>query len=206
MRIGITVRSESDYYFIKKRYIEYFKDFEVIFIYPYNITHACAQCDGFAVIGGADANPKLYSEENYASLNIDDEIDEMDLEVIKYAVLNNKPLIGICRGLQMINIFFSGSLKQNILNHSEGLHKIILVDQFLDFPLIEIVNSYHHQSVKKLGKSLTALYYSLDGEVECFVHQKHPIIAVQFHPEIGLNNAFFQMILMYFKNLFSIYK
>ena len=206
MRLGITVRSGSDYYFIKKRYIEYFKDFEIVFIYPYNITRACAKCEGFAIVGGDDANPNLYQEENYASLNVVDEIDELDLKVINYAVENNKPLIGICRGLQMINIYFEGSLKQNILNHNEGSHKVILVEQFLDFPLIEIVNSFHHQSVKVLGENLKALYYSLDGEVECLVHRKYPIIATQFHPEIDKTSLFYKMFLMYFTNLFSIYK
>ena len=117
MVLGITVRSNLDYYFVKKRYFEYFKDFDIVLIYPYNITHVCALCDGFVVVGGDDANPALYKEENFASLNIVDEIDELDLNVIDYAVKNNKPLFGICRGLQMINIYFEGSLKQNILKH-----------------------------------------------------------------------------------------
>ena len=206
MRLGITVRSNLDYYFVKKRYLEFFKDFEVIFIYPYNITHACALCEGFIVIGGADANPMLYEEENYASHDIVDEIDELDLQVIDYAVKNNLPLFGICRGLQMINIYFEGSLKQHVINHLETEHKVMLVERFLDFPLLEIVNSFHHQSVKKIGKNLIPLYYSIDGEVECFIHKKYPIIALQFHPEMDGKNTFYLMFLMYFKNLFSIYK
>ena len=126
MKLGISVRSNLDYYFIKKRYLECFNDFEVIIIYPYNITYACAHCDGFLIVGGDDANPNLYNEENYASYNVIDEIDELDLKIIDYATKNLKPLFGICRGLQMINIYFKGSLKQNIFNHSEGSHKIIM--------------------------------------------------------------------------------
>lgn len=206
MILGITVRSNLDYYFVKKRYLDFFKDFNVIFIYPYNIAHACARCDGFLIPGGADANPNLYKEENYSSHDIVDEIDELDLKVIEYATLNHKPLMGICRGLQMINIFFGGTLKQHILNHTETIHKVMLVEQFLDFPLLEITNSFHHQAVKLLGSRLKGIYYSIDGEVECFVHEKHPIIAVQFHPEMDMGNEFYLMVLMYFKNLFSIFK
>ncbi len=206
MILGITVRSDLDYYFVKKRYTEYFKDFDIIFIYPYKITHVCAMCDGFAIIGGADANPKLYKEENFQSFDVADEIDELDLKVIDYAIKNMKPLIGICRGLQMINIYFEGTLKQHIFNHIQGSHKIILVEQFLDFSPVEVVNSYHHQSVKLLGKNLKVLYYSLDGEVECLIHKKYPIIALQFHPEMTDNKVFYLMLLIYFKNLFSIYK
>ena len=77
---------------------------------------------------------------------------------------------------------------------------------FLDFPLLEITNSFHHQAVKLLGSRLKGIYYSIDGEVECFVHEKHPIIAVQFHPEMDMGNEFYLMVLMYFKNLFSIFK
>ena len=206
MKLGISVRSNSDSYFVKKRYLDFFKEFEIIFLYPYINTHAYAQCDGFVIIGGDDANPILYGEENYASHGICDEIDRLDFQIIEYAASYNKPLFGICRGLQMINIFFKGTLKQHVLNHDVGSHKIVLVDQFLDFPELEIVNSFHHQSVKKTGENLRVLYYSLDGEIECFIHEKHPFIAVQFHPEMDKNNQFYRMVMEYFKSLLHFYK
>lgn len=208
MKLGISVRRESDYYFIKKRYIEYFSDFEIIFIYPYNnaCAHAYWDIDGFLIIGGADINPIRYNEENYASLGIVDEIDEMDLKIIEYAVTRNKPLFGICRGLQVINVYFKGTLKQHIFNHEDKMHKIILVDDFSSFPLEAVVNSYHHQSVKKLGNNLKVLYYSLDGEVECFIHEYLPIIAVQFHPEMDADDLFYNSIKAYFLSLLKVYK
>lgn len=206
MKIGITVRSNLDYFFVKKRYMDYFQSFEILLIYPYINTRACEECDGFVIIGGDDANPILYDEENYASHNINDEIDELDLRIIDYAVKTNKPLFGICRGLQMINIYFKGTLKQHILNHAEGEHKIILVEEYPLFSSVEIVNTFHHQSVKKLGENLKVLYYSIEGEVECFIHKTYPIIAVQFHPEMDKNNPFYLNLLDYFKNLISIYK
>lgn len=205
MKIGISVRSNDDFYFVKKRYLVYFNDFDIIFIYPYKTRITCALCDGFIIAGGDDVNPKMYGEENYASVNIDDEIDSLDIEIIEYAVHNNKPIFGICRGLQILNIYFGGTLKQHVLNHKIKEHKIILVQEFLDFPQLENVNSFHHQSVKKIGKNLQVLYYSLDGEVECFVHKKFPIIAVQFHPEIEKNSEFSRILLTYFNNLIKLY-
>lgn len=207
MKIGISVRSEYDYYFVKKRYLEYFNEFDIYFIYPYiNIARACEEMDGFVIIGGADFNPKLYDEENYSSHDVNDEIDELDLKIIDYAFKNKKPLFGICRGLQAINIYFKGSLKQHITNHENTNHKIILVDDFLDFPHTENVNSYHHQSVKRLGENLKVLYYSTCGEVECLIHKNFPIIAVQFHPEKDLNNEFYLQLKEYYKALINLYK
>ena len=207
MKLGIGVRSREDYYFVKKRYLEYFSDFEIVFIYPYfNNTRAYKDLDGFLIIGGADINPCLYKEENYASLGVDDEIDRVDLEMIDYAVKNSKPLLGICRGLQVINVYFGGSLKQHVFNHDNNSHKIILVDEFSSFPLEVEVNSFHHQTVKKIGDNLNVLYYSLDGEVECFKHKKLPIIAVQFHPEMDKNNSFYNSIKEYFLLLINCYK
>ena len=207
MKIGISVRSEFDYYFVKKRYLKYFNEFDVCFIYPYiNIARACVDIDGFVIVGGADFNPNKYGEENYSSHGIDDEIDDLDLEIISYATTNKKPIFGICRGLQAINIYFNGTLKQHIVNHENANHKIILVENFLDFPDTENVNSYHHQSVKKLGDDLCVLYYSSCGEVECLIHKTYPIIAVQFHPEMDLNNSFYMFLKEYFKSLINLYK
>ena len=91
-------------------------------------------------------------------------------------------------------------------NHQKIDHKIILVDNFYDFPDAEIVNSYHHQSVLKLGRNLRVLYYSTDGEVECFVHPIFPLVALQFHPELDLENPFYRQFLSYFDILLNSYK
>ena len=126
MKLGIGVRSKEDCYFVKKRYLEYFSDFEIVFIYPYiNIARACVDIDGFVIVGGADFNPNKYGEENYSSHGIDDEIDDLDLKIISYSITNKKPIFGICRGLQAINIYFNGTLKQHIVNHENANHKII---------------------------------------------------------------------------------
>ena len=206
MKIGISVRSKDDCYFVKKRYLNYFSEFDIFFLYPYSSTRVYEEIDGFVIIGGSDINPNLYKEENYASVDIDDEIDALDYKIIDFAVSKKKPILGICRGLQVINVYFGGTLKQHIFNHQKCNHKIILVEDFYEFPASETVNSHHHQSVKKLGKNLSVLYYSSCGEVECFLHKQLPIFAVQFHPEMDLNNYFYNSIKTYFKSLISLYK
>ena len=206
MKLGITVRSEKEFYFVRKNYLEYLKDFEIIFLYPYLNTHAYAQCDGFVVVGGDDVNPKYYNEENIASSTVEEEIDKLDLRVIDYAVKHNKPLLGICRGLQITNVYFGGSLKQDILNHKNDRHKILAVEEFFNFPNTENVNTFHHQSIKKLGNGLKAIYYSPDGEIEFITHEKLPIFATQFHPEKDGESEFSQLILQHFKHLLNIHK
>ena len=206
MKLGMSVRIKEDSYFIKERYLKYFSDYEIVFINPYSNMRAYEECVGFVVIGGADLNPSLYNEENYASTDICDEMDQLDFKIIDYAVKSNKPLFGICRGLQAINVFFKGSLKQHIFNHNDGYHKIVLVEDYLDFPNSDEVNTLHHQSIKKLGDNLKPLYYSLDGEVECLIHETLPIIASQFHPEMNGESSFSQLLLEYFKSLISINK
>lgn len=196
MKIGISARKKEDFYFVKKRYLNYLKDFEVIILYPY--IDICA-CDAYAILGGGDANPKLYKEELSLSFDMDDEIDEFDLKIIDHAIKNKKPLLGICRGIQMINIYFQGTLKQDVLNHSNKNHEIILQKQNKILPSKVIVNSYHHQVINKLGDNLEPLYLSSDNEIEAIVHKKLPILAVQFHPEMDLENDFYQQILSFFK-------
>lgn len=198
-RIGLTVRRENEGFFVRERYLQYFKDYELVILTPYNIDYAC---DAYVILGGNDANPKLYSEENIASLEIDDLIDELDMKVIKHAVDNKKPLFGICRGLQMINIYFGGSLKQHIDNHQNGRHKIYLKGNNNSFLEIEEVNSLHHQTIKKLGENLEVMYTSNDGEIEFIIHKELPIFATQFHPEMEKESAMSIKCLEHFKSLF----
>ena len=198
MKRGITVRKKEDIYFIKERYLKYFRDFEIVFLHPYNIYYAC---DAYAIIGGGDADPELYNEKNLLSRDINKTIDALDMKVLNLAVQNKKPILGICRGLQMINIYFNGSLNQDVFGHSECEHKIFLVNEFKQLKDIEFCNSYHHQTIKKIGNGLQSIYCSYDGETECIIHKTLPIIAVQFHPEMNPESDLSKRILMYFKEL-----
>ena len=146
--------------------------------------------DGLLLAGGADVHPKWYQEEINGSEGMDLDMDVAEFSVMDAFVKTGKPIMGICRGHQFINIYFGGSLYQNIphadLHTGNKTHCIaakpnstlrgIYGDSFS-------VNSTHHQAVKKLGKGLRVTAVSSDNYVEAMEHVSLPIISVQWHPE-----------------------
>lgn len=149
--------------------------------------------DGLLIPGGDDINPALYCEENTDSRNIDDALDTAQLRIIDLFVRAKKPILGICRGHQMLNIYFGGSLIQNLptweVHARHGADAIHLTHASRDCYLTSlygstdfVTNSSHHQAVKKLGSGLVAIQYH-DDVVEAFIHESLPIIALQWHPE-----------------------
>jgi len=149
-------------------------------------------CDAFVVTGGVDLDPMTYKDVNTGlSKDMHPSLDLLDSLVIKYAKTTKKPLLGVCRGLQSINVFLGGTLYQDLaqlgLKHSNipGNHKINTVENdVLKFESEIAVNSYHHQGIKKLATGLKVIGKQTDGIIEAVVHESLPIIAVQWHPEM----------------------
>lgn len=152
--------------------------------------------DGLVLCGGCDIHPKYYGEVIDGSVNIDNDRDEKEFYLFKYFYENKNPILGICRGAQLINIALGGSLYQDISNAKEHtsfvkgvdlVHKIkIIGDNFLFRIYNEefFVNSHHHQAVNQLGEGLDLIAVSHDGKtVETFKHSELPIFGVQWHPE-----------------------
>ncbi len=156
--------------------------------------------DGLLVTGGVDVKPSLYGEERvFGNDSFDYEYDIFDIELIKAFSNLNKPIFGICRGIQIINVAFGGTLYQDIdtfYKNLDGLHKNNLIDNCLSHEVIIeegtflcrllekkkiMVNSYHHQSIKDLSDQLRVVAKAPDGTIEA-VEGKN-IIAVQWHPE-----------------------
>ncbi|MCF7810121.1 gamma-glutamyl-gamma-aminobutyrate hydrolase family protein [bacterium] len=157
--------------------------------------------DGVIITGGPDVDPALYNEENTNSLGVYLERDGFEIELVKSARKMDKALLGVCRGCQIINTAFGGSLYQDIPTSIEGalLHtraesgeetyhqtKLIcnsVLEDIFDSNEIK-TNSSHHQSVKEPGVELTILAKALDGVVEAFqCLDDRCTIAVQWHPE-----------------------
>ena len=149
--------------------------------------------DGLLITGGADIAPHRYGEEICGSVNINEELDAYELALVDAFVKAGKPILGICRGYQLINIYFGGSLIQHIdtadSHRGEG-DAVHTVDSAEDSLLTRLygrhfaVNSSHHQAVKKLGVGLRLTQISdADGVVEGYEHTTLPIIGVQWHPE-----------------------
>ena len=164
--------------------------------------------DGFLFTGGHDVNPNLYGQEktNYCG-EICDTRDQMEAYIFREAVLSqNKPALGICRGIQLFNALLGGSLYQDIptelpstIKHTKGppydvpAHTVRLLHES---PLYKLtgkecleVNSYHHQGINKIAKGLEIMAMADDGLVEAvYMPDRSYVWAVQWHPEFSLKD------------------
>ena len=151
-------------------------------------------CDALLLPGGGDISPCCYGQKNVASVAMDPERDRYEMDLLRRFTEHRKPVLGICRGLQLINVFFGGSLHQDIPGHRsvEGIdrrHAAYTERSFFSEVCGEkcIVNSSHHQSIDRLGEGLKIVQRAPDGTVEAIFHEELPVWAVQWHPE-RLNN------------------
>lgn len=150
-----------------------------------------AACDALLLPGGGDVRPSLYGQECNGSHEPDDARDAGEMRTIARFLAMERPIFGICRGLQVLNIVFGGTLLQDIPGHSRiGPDEDRIHMTHADDPLLcslygkrFAVNSSHHQVVDRLGVGLQAVQWSEDGYVEALRHRSRPVYAVQWHPE-----------------------
>lgn len=148
--------------------------------------------DGFLIPGGKDIHPLLYNEDQrYEISHEEQKRTDFELYLLKEATKRKKPVLGVCYGMQVINLFFKGSLyqdiqsqKENSLDHRKGLHSLAVhANPFLESGDFE-VNSSHHQAVKEAGKGLIPFAYSDDGIIEgMYLKDYDFLLGVQWHPE-----------------------
>lgn len=161
-------------------------------------------CDGFLITGGVDILPKFFNQENNGSDNEgNEEMDLLDKVVVEYASKKKKPMLGICRGHQAINIFMGGDLIQDIgTSHSNTRHEVKTVpNRLIDFPEVIEVNSYHHQVLDKIAKGFTPICWSAEGYCEGMIHDTLPIMSFQFHPERMQDEEVGKLIFETFKDM-----
>ena len=157
-------------------------------------------CDGLLLPGGADIEPTLYGRKREEKCGKPNELrDKNEFEIFNAFVKTDKPILGICRGFQLINVACGGTLHQDITdikkcNHSDFLkrakpiHKVTITENTLLYNIFgktEVgVNSLHHQAIENIGENLTVSAISEDGFVEGLELNNHQFcVAVQWHPE-----------------------
>lgn len=110
------------------------------------------------------------------------ERDAFEYALIQYAVEHSVPLIGVCRGMQVINHYFGGNA-QKIEGHIRTSHELVSLDS--DFELPAFVNSFHGWTIPEAGlaKPLTAIASDMTGNIEAFTHASHNVLGIMWHPE-----------------------
>ena len=208
-------------------YAKWIEDENVIMLDAYTIKNTdsiLALADGIILTGGEDINPLEYN--NTANIKVCGTInfsrDTLERKLFDFAFKNKLPLVGVCRGMQMMNVASGGTLYGDIpseigttvihRNNGEVMHEIALSCNNpyytnLIFPLHKdtfLVNSWHHQGLKDISENLRIIARSYDGLPEATVMDTsvHPfMIAVQFHPErLGKDNGIHKQMLESFQN------
>jgi putative glutamine amidotransferase len=171
------------------------------------------ELDGIFLPGGADIDPANYGEEAHARCDKSDPArDEVELSLVRWALLDGKPVLGVCRGLQLVNLAAGGTLYQDLAEQMPGsikhdyfpfggrfardylAHEVNVAGRT---KLAEIfgagalkVNSMHHQGVRRLGAQLVASAVAPDGLVEGIESGNGSyLVAVQWHPEALIEHS-----------------
>lgn len=157
-------------------------------------------CDGFLFVGGPDVEPSYYGQER---LEVCAEScaarDTMDIKLMRAALKTGKPILGVCRGLQVLNVVLGGTLYQDVPSQYEGVLAHQMEEPYdrivhpvrvePDSPLgalspLEGINSRHHQAIAALAPGLKAMAYAPDGLIEAvYMPDRKFVWAVQWHPE-----------------------
>lgn len=161
-------------------------------------------CGGFLLTGGHDVSPYIYQSEKKSWCGKCCELrDEMEHYILTKAVELNKSVLGICRGIQFMNVCYSGTLYQDLENeyasatshhmkppYNRAVHQVTIQK---DTPLFDImqkdrigVNSYHHQAIDRLSPNFQAAAVSEDGLIEgIYMPDRKFVLGVQWHPEFS---------------------
>ncbi len=165
--------------------------------------------DGMIISGGGDVDPTFYGErKKVKNLGITKERDVLEIALVREAKIMQVPMLGICRGMQVVNVAFGGSLYQDFslnekfLDHSlkgsiqlPKRHPVIIQKDSNLFGIIRqeriMVNSSHHQMVKRVALGFSAVAWSEEDEVIEAIEPKgnQSLVCVQWHPELMKNKA-----------------
>lgn len=188
MKIAIAGRKPDVVNYI--RYVQLQGHTPIVSLEPEDVAH----CHCLLLPGGGDITPAFFGEKNRGSRSIDTELDIIQLQALDFCINKRIPVLGICKGIQVINVGFGGTLYQDMPNAK--LHSYDGGDKYHDTTIEKgswlhglygdqaVVNSAHHQAIRELGSGLCAIQRCpRDGCIEAIVHRELPILGVQWHPE-----------------------
>lgn len=149
--------------------------------------------DGLLLPGGADIDPARYRQPLCGSRNINQELDDAQFAILDAFLKTGKPVLGICKGHQILNVYFGGDLIQDLkdpaphqANPDDQVHPTHAKEGSwlaqlygTDFA----VNSSHHQAVRQPGLGFSVIQRASDGVIEAIAHDSKPLLSVQWHPE-----------------------
>ncbi|MBO7148395.1 MAG: gamma-glutamyl-gamma-aminobutyrate hydrolase family protein [Clostridia bacterium] len=151
-----------------------------------------SSADGLFLTGGGDIDPCLYGEEKDERCGTPSHLrDKLELDAVEIALELGIPVLGICRGVQLMNVALGGTLYQHIDGHRqtgeyhEPHHKVTVSDVLEEiYPKTAYVNSFHHQVINKLADKLEVCAMSEDGFIEgVYIPGHRFFVGVQWHPE-----------------------
>lgn len=208
-KIGIVAWATGDNSFgVTKPYLDFFSKFGIVIMISPQQTDVIEDLDLLVLPGGRDVAPYRYGQApGFWTGHPDVYLEHFDTQVLHKYISNNVAIFGICRGLQTLNVFFEGTLKQHLYNHpysgsdrKDCVHLLNLnLEPFNNSNCFKLtkdltdktifskfrVNSLHHQAIDDLGKDFSVVAYTknYNNDVEAIIHNKLPIAAVQYHPE-----------------------
>ena len=185
IRIGVIGNNEAGAITTAVKFIEMGVDATVV-----TGSYDPSQYDGIVIPGGGDLDPSRYGQANTASSNIDNALDDRQIDAVRRCVAAGKPVFGICKGVQLMNVAFGGTLNQNIGGHMGVWHSAhVVASGWLSGVYSGSVSvlSYHHQSIRDLAPGFQVDMRAGDGTVEAISNSAKRVYGVQFHPE-QMNN------------------
>lgn len=218
--IGVVPNIQDDTYKVNEKYIEAINETPENFINlephenpntkitpiiipytenPKKIKEYMSLVNGILLTGGGDISENHLTEKLSDKANsLNPKRDEFEIQICKYAIKHNLPLLGICRGMQILNLSSKGTINQHIENHdqtkegkprNEKTHKVHLHKKSKLYEIYKTteleVNSIHHQCVDKIGENFKVSTIASDGTIEAIEHKINNFcIGVQWHPEL----------------------
>ena len=179
---------------------------------PERVKQHCSLVDGLLLTGGVDVDPKLFGEQPIGTLEITPERDCYEMLLVREFLVRDKPVLAICRGLQLLNICAGGDIYQDINSQIEKVikhtqqapkwyptHAVSIMEGSKLGKLIEKsnlqVNSFHHQAPRRVASGFEATAWAEDGIIEAIESFSHRfVVGVQWHPEQMLSQREHQVL------------